>query len=86
VQYLHYPINTSVGATILLTLDRQAKVRLLDAANYQKYRRGEQHHSYSKLVRASQVRMQVPRTGCWHVIVDLGGPAEHAQASVQIIE
>jgi hypothetical protein len=86
MQYLHYPINTSVGATILLSLDRQANVRLLDAANYQKYRRGEQHHYYSELAQTSPVRLQVPRTGCWHIIVDLDGPAERAQASVQVIE
>jgi hypothetical protein len=84
--YLHYPINTSVGATILVTLDRQAQVRLLDALNYHKYRRGEQHDYYSELAKASPVCLQVPRTGCWHVIIAPGRQAEPVHASVQVID
>jgi hypothetical protein len=83
---LHYPINTSVGATILVTLDQKARVRLLDALNYHRYRRGEQHDCYSELAQAFSLRLQVPRTGCWHVIIDSGRPAKRVHASVQVIE
>jgi hypothetical protein len=86
VKSLHYPINASVGATVLVNLDQQANVCLFDSVNYRRYRRGEQHHFYGELAKESPVRMQLPHTGRWHIVIDFGGYVEQARASIQVIE
>jgi hypothetical protein len=76
----------SSGATVIVTLDKQANIRLLDSTNYQRYRRGERHQFYGGLAKASPVRLQVPHAGSWHVVIDLGGYAGTVRASVSMIE
>lgn len=86
MKYLHYSINASEGATVQVTLDKQANVRLLDSVNYQRYQSGEQHRYFGGLAKTSPIRLQVPQTGIWHVVIDLGGYAGTVRASVKIIE
>ena len=85
MEHLHFPITASSGDTVVVSLDSQANVRLLDSSNYSKYCRGERHEFYGGLVKASPFRLSVPRTGAWHVAIDLGGYAGNIRAGVNVV-
>jgi|GEM_PF-393232 len=83
MNYLHYDLNLQMGEVVEVTLDKQANVRLLDDPNFAKYRRGEQHQYFGGRAVKSPVRLSTPRSGHWHLIVDLGGNAGTVRASVR---
>lgn len=85
MNFLDFPINASAGDTVLVTLDKQANVRLLDSANFQRYRRRERYSYHGGLAKVSPARIKVPSTGQWHVVVDLGGYSGNVRASVQVV-
>ena len=85
MNYLHFPITASAGDTVVVSLDSQVNVRLLDSINYSRYCRGERHEFYGGLARVSPFRLRVPRTGEWHVAIDLGGYSGTVRAGVQLI-
>ena len=85
MEYLHKEVTASSGDVVVVSLDSQANVRLLDAANYACYRRGEKHHCYGGFAKASPVRLKIPSAGTWHVVIDLGGYAGSVKASIKVI-
>lgn len=85
MNYLHWDFDLKQGDAVEVTLDKQANVRLLDETNYGKYRRGEKHRYHGGLAKRSPVRLTVPRSGRWHVAVDLGGYGGKVKASVRPI-
>jgi hypothetical protein len=86
MNFLHYEFNLSSGDFVEVTLDKQANVRLLDPANYSKYRNGEQHRYYGGLAKESPVRIPAPHAGHWHLIIDLGGYAGTVRASARVLQ
>ncbi len=83
MNYLHYDLHLSSGDVVEVTLDKQANVRLLDDANFSNYQRDMHHTYYGGLAKQSPVRLTAPRTGHWHLVIDLGGYAGSVRASVQ---
>jgi hypothetical protein len=73
------------GDLVEVTLTRAANVRLLDSSNFNKYRRGQQHRYVGGLAKRSPVRLAVPRTGHWHVAVDMQGLRGTSRAGVRKI-
>ncbi len=59
-------------------------VRLLDSANLAQYRNGRRHRAYGGHVTRSPYRMTIPRDGLWYVVIDRGGYAVNARASVRV--
>lgn len=62
-----------------------ANVRLLDNSNYARYRRGKDHRYHGGLARQSPVRMAIPSSGSWHVVVDMQGLRGTTRSSVRVI-
>ena len=62
-----------------------ANVRLMDSANLQKFRKGQQHRYYGGLVKRSPWRVKIPRSGHWYVTVDLVGLKGRVSASVSVL-
>ena len=85
MNYLKYELDAGPENTIQVTLDKQANVRLLDASNFQKYTRGQQHIYYGGLATKSPVNLKVPSAGHWYVVIDLGGYSGTVHASVRVI-
>lgn len=85
MKHLHFPITASAGNIVVVSLDSQANVRLLDSSNYSRYCRGERHEFYGGLARVSPLRLRVPRTGEWHLAIDLGGYAGAVRAGIKLI-
>ena len=86
MNYLHHEFNLDLADVVEVTLDGKANVRLLDDPNYSLYRRGAQHRYYGGLAEVSPFRIPAPRSGHWHVVIDLGGYAGTVRASVRVLE
>jgi hypothetical protein len=84
MQFLHWEVQASPSNVIVVTLNKQANVRLLDDHNYSNYRSGQQHHYYGGLAKSSPVTLRAPHSGRWHVVVDLGGYSGNVQAGVTV--
>lgn len=86
MNYLHYEFDLTTGDMVEVTLDKQTNVRLLDAANYARYRNGEQHHYYGGLAKESPITIPAPHPGHWHVVIDLGGYGGTVRASACVLQ
>lgn len=86
MNYLHYDLNLNANDIVVVTLDKQANVRLLDNLNYSNYRHGKKHKYYGGLIKKSPVHLSSPHSGHWHLVIDLGGRTGTVNASVRIIK
>ena len=62
-----------------------ANVRLLDGLNFSSYRGGRKHRYFGGCARKSPVRIAVPHSGHWHVVIDLQGLRGNVRSSVRVI-
>ena len=85
VNFIDYSVTANRGETIQVELSRAANVRLLDALNFARYRRGQSHRYVGGYVTQSPYLLTVPNGGQWHVVVDLGGYAGRVEASVSVV-
>lgn len=85
MKFLQFEIDAQGGDTVLVTLDRQANVRLLDGSNFSRYRTGASHRYTGGLAKTSPVRLSVPHSGHWYVVVDLGGYGGSVRAGVELL-
>lgn len=85
MKYLKHDLgHCARGETIEVTLlGHAANVLLLDSSNFQNYRRGRRYRGHGGHATTSPVRLQVPRTGTWHLVVDHGGYRGNTRASVR---
>ena len=87
MQFTHYKLGYVAGGTVTeVTLQGSgANVRLMDSSNFNSYKAGRQHKYHGGLVRKSPVRLQVPRSGTWHVAVDMQGLRGTVRSSIRLI-
>jgi hypothetical protein len=85
-QFQHYDLGQVVrGSTVVITLSgNSANVRLLDSANFNSYRQGRQHRYHGGQAKQSPVRIGVPSSGHWHVVVDLMGLGGTVRSSARV--
>jgi hypothetical protein len=85
MEYLHKTLDLAEGDVVEVTLaGNAANVFLMDESAFQQYREGKPYEYYGGYARNSPFRIQAPRPGRWHLVVDLGGLPGRVQASVQI--
>ena len=87
VKFTHYrPDHIAGGDIVEVTLKGSAaNVRLMDESNFNSYRAGHQHRYHGGLARKSPVRLRVPRSGTWHVTVDMQGLRGTVRSSIRVI-
>jgi hypothetical protein len=86
MEYLHKEFDLAEGDIVEVTLaGNAANVLLLDADNFENYQQGKPYLYYGGYARTSPFRIQTPRPGRWHLVVDLGGGAGRVQASSRVI-
>jgi len=86
MQHQHYDLgHVNRGDLVVVELGYAANVRLLDNTNYQQYRSGRQHNCYGGFYKHSPAKIAVPRSGHWHVAVDLGGNPGNVKSAVSVI-
>ena len=72
MQFIHTDLGQlNRGDVIEVTLSGGANVRLLDSSNFTSYKAGRKHRFQGGLARQSPVRLAVPRSGHWHLAVDM---------------
>jgi hypothetical protein len=86
MNFLHYDVTVDRNDVIEVALDKQANVRLVDGANFEKYKKGEHYIYYGGRAKASPVHLRAPSAGHWHLVVDLGGFPGTVKVSVRIIK
>lgn len=78
--------NVNAGATVRVTLTGSAaNVLLLDAANFARYKAGQDHRYYGGHYDRSPVLLSVPHGGHWYVAVDLGGLAGSVGSAAEVL-
>lgn len=86
MEYLHIEFDLAEGDIVEVTLaGNAANVLLLDNASFQNYLQGKPYNYYGGYARTSPYRIQAPRPGHWHLVVDLGGGAGRVQASGRVV-
>ncbi len=87
MNFTHYDLgHKSSGEIIEVTLSGSAaNVRLMDPSNFASYRRGRNHRFIGGLVKRSPFRMQIPRSGHWHLTVDMNGLRGTTRSSVRTL-
>ena len=87
MQFTHYPLgNISRGDVVEVTLQGSAaNVRLMDTTNFGSYKSGRRHRYHGGLAQRSPVRLAVPTSGTWHVVIDMQGLRGSTRSSVRVV-
>ena len=87
MQFTHHKLGHVIaGSVVEVTLKGSAaNVRLMDNTNFNSYKAGRRHQYHGGLAKSSPVRLQVPRSGTWHVAVDMQGLRGTVQSGTRII-
>lgn len=86
MKYLHHDLGQlERGDEVVVTLSGDSvNVRLVDPSAYSTYRSRRRHTYYGGHATKSPIRIPVPRTGHWHLVVDRGGYAVSTQVGVRV--
>lgn len=87
MRHVHYDLGTlRAGTAVRFDLaGSEANTIVVDDLNYQRYKAGQRFEYVGVHATRSPVHLNVPRTGRWHAVVDLGGRAGRVDASVSVI-
>ena len=86
MNFLHYEIEAAVNETIEVSLTSAANVQLMDGDNFALYQSGHPFHYFGGYAKTSPFLLKAPRSGRWHIVVDLGGYAGQVRAGVKVLE
>jgi hypothetical protein len=84
MNYLHSEFDLETDDEVVVDLDGQANVLLMDWSNFESYKKGDSYRYYGGLAEKTPVRLVPPRSGHWHLVVDLGGYAGTVRAGVRV--
>lgn len=85
--FTHYDLKQQrAGVTVEITLSAVANVRLMTPNNFQLYTETLKHQFVGGVARKSPIRLTIPQSGHWHLIVDMEGHHGHCISSIRIVE
>ena len=87
MKFIHHDLGQcKSGEIVEINLSGSAaNVRLMDSSNLQSYKNGRNHKYIGGLATKSPVRLQIPRSGRWHVAVDMTGLRGNIKSSARIL-
>jgi hypothetical protein len=86
LDFLKYDLgNRTRGEIVDVTLTSGANVRLMTSSEFSNYRNGRTHRFIGGLAKRSPVRLQIPNSGHWYVVVDMQGLRGSTKASVRVL-
>lgn len=85
MNHLHIRDYIQGGRTVRVEIDTQANVMLLDDVNYSHYKSGLNFRYDGGFYKTSPALIDVPHTGNWNVVIDLGGGSGTIRHSIEII-
>lgn len=84
--FTHYDLKPQrAGTAIEVTLSAVNNIRLMNAANYQRFTERLDFKYVGGVTRKSPVRLVIPENGHWHLIIDMEGHHGLAESSVKLI-
>ncbi len=86
MNYLHSEHDLEEGDVVQVVLDTRANVLLMDTTNFDHYKSGQNYHYFGGHAKVSPVRLIPPRSGKWHVVVNLGGDSGTVKAGASVIK
>jgi hypothetical protein len=85
--FTHYDLKQQrTGVAIEITLSAVANVRLMTENNFALYKQAMKHQFIGGVARKSPIRLTIPQSGHWHVVVDMEGHHGQSNSSIRIIE
>lgn len=86
MNYLHFDLGqVKSGQIVEVTLTSGANVRLMTSSEFSNYKNGRGHRYIGGLAKQSPLRLQIPNSGRWYVVVDMQGLRGSTNASVRVI-
>jgi hypothetical protein len=85
MDFLHADFWGKPTDVAIVTLDNQANVMLLDDTNFSAYKEGRSFKYHGGWSCQSPVRLNPPRSGHWHVVIDLGSSVGRISASIRFV-
>jgi hypothetical protein len=87
MNFQHYDLgNRTAGEIVEVTLsDNAANVQLMDSSNFSNYKARRQYRYQGGQAKRSPVRLQIPRSGHWHIAIDLGGHRGNVRSAVNVL-
>lgn len=87
VKFTHYKLgHVRAGTVVEVTLQGSAaNVRLMGQSDFNNYRAGRRHRCLGGLAKRSPIRLRVPRSGTWHVTVDMQGLRGTVRSGIRVI-
>lgn len=87
MQFVHHDLgNRSGGEVVEITLKgNAANVQLMDSSNFSAYKNRRSYRYQGGHYTRSPIRLQIPRSGHWHVAVDLGGYSGRVSSSARVL-
>lgn len=87
MKFVHHDLgNRSRGEIVEVTLSgNAANVRLMDSSNLGKFKNGQRHQYTGGLAKRSPVRLRIPRSGHWHITVDMIGLRGSVRSSALVL-
>ena len=87
MRFQHYKLgNLDQGSVVEVILEENAaNVRLLDDYNFRCYKSGKKHSFHGGYIKKSPFRINVPCSGIWHVVIDIGGYPGRIKSNVRVI-
>ena len=83
--FLHEQKYLHTGDIAHLECDTQCNFMLMDNSNFQNYRTGRQFKYYGGHFTHFPARIEVPHTGTWNVVIDLGGGRANIRYSLSYL-
>lgn len=72
MEYIHYQIRVFPHNKVIVTLDKQANIKLLNNIMYERYKSGKNVKASLEFIDSGGVSFKVPYKGEWHVIIEHG--------------
>lgn len=87
MKYIHQNLgHRECGDIVKVTLTgNAANVRLMDNTNYSKYKSNQRYEFFGGLYKYSPVPLEIPRSGSWHVVIDMSGLRGNVRASASVL-
>ena len=86
MNFIHAEEYLDDGDIVVVNSSHQCNVRVMDDANFEWFRRDSQHEYYGGAYKRFPARIQVPRSGRWHVTLDLGGGNANIRYGISYIK
>ncbi len=86
-RYSHYDLKEQRAGTVIeITLSAVANVRLMNSSNFQRFTETLKHQFLGGVAKKSPIRLTIPESGHWHLVVDMEGHNGLAESSVKIVD